>query len=284
MGNTRSISELFSEYEQLLKKRSESGQGTNDSAQLMEKYRSLQAEIMAFCRSDGFLGVMQKLCTINAGKLRFAPAQGKIEFMGKVPPPMPFDHSNCFEVKENAKKMVLAVRLGKPDDELAIKKLCVGYVTLVAIANSAKELFAGARNAQSVEAAHNIGEIEQRIEYIEKDIKEKMDGLSDSEENGIYIGSRAISSNPRMLAHIKSTFGINGDVPKENIVLSGRDGGSAVLVTVSREEKGTNEFRDFINGIFYKNFLKFNVGELSVAFVENTELSNFPITYPNCNL
>lgn len=284
MGHMQSISELFSEYEKLLEKRNGAGAGSRDAAQLMEKYRSLQSEIAAFCRSDGFLGVMQKLCTINAGKLRFSPTQCRIEFMGKVPPPMPFDHNNCFEVKENAKKMVLAVRSGKPDDEMAIKKLCVGYVTLVAIANSAKELFARARNAQSAQEAQNIGEIDNKIADLERELKERLGGLEDAEENGIYIGSRAISSNPRMLEHIKSTLGISGDIPEEKIVLSGEASSSSLFIDVSDKEKGTNEFRDFINGIFYKNFLKFNTDELVVACIEDKDLTSLPIQQMNKGL
>ena len=286
MGNSRPTSELFIEYEQLISKRREAANGSGEAMHiLMEKYRSLQSEIMSFCRSEGFLGVMQKLCGINAGKLRFSPAQGRIEFMGKVPPPLPFNHRNCFEIKDNAKKMVLAVRSGRPDDEAAIKKLCVGYVTLITIANSAKELFAQARNAQNTEALQNINQIEQQMESLGAEIKARMGVMSDDHDNkGIYIGSRAVTSNPDMLERIKSTLGIDGDIPDEKIVLSTKEGSSAVFITVSGEEKGSESFRDFVNGIFYKNFLNFNVGELSVACVEHTELSNLPITYMNGKL
>ena len=128
---------------------------------------------MSFCRSDGFLAVMQKLCNITNGKLRFSPTQGRIEYMGRVPVPKAFDYVNCFEVKENAKKMMLAVRSGGMPDDMAIKNLCVGYVTLVAIANSARDLYAHARAAQSENLAKNIAEIHKKIENCEYSLKSR---------------------------------------------------------------------------------------------------------------
>ena len=283
MGNYRSINELFAQYEQLLNEKREMCDGTNNQI-LMEKYRSLQSEIMSFCNSEGFLSIMKVLCRLNEGKLRFAPSQGRIEYMGRTPSPKPFDYNNCFEVKEIAKRMMLEVRSGSPKDETAIKNLCVGYVTLVAMANSAKELYARDLRARNAEMQGRIDDLDEKIRECEISLQDKISALYSEDNNGIYIGSRKVNVSPDVLRRVGGKLGIQGDLPDEKIILSTGAGCSSVFVTVSEKDKSSPEFRDFVNGIFYKNFLKYNVGELSVAFIEDKTLPALPISYMNGNI
>lgn len=277
-----SFIEAFKKYEQCVGERDAlAREAEGEKRELMETYRNLQGEALGFCRSEGFLSIMQVLCRLNAGKLSFSPGENRIAFMGKTPPALTFDHQSCFAVKDEAKGLMLAVRSGSPKDEAAIARLCVGYVTLIAIANSAKELYGRALEGKEAVRAVRQAELAEQIEACEKIIRDsftasKADTAAD--DRSIYISTRAVA-DPDAFRRLQQTFHLEGELPEEQIALGASMGCSSLFVTTTDAQKNTDTFHNFVNGIFYRNFQKFCAGELSVACIEDSALSTLPLSH-----
>ncbi|MBQ8357225.1 MAG: hypothetical protein IJX39_05385 [Clostridia bacterium] len=287
MKQKLSIAEAFQLYEKSVNERDALVRGGEaDQKELMSAYRALQGEALGFCRSEGFLSIMQVLCRINAGKLTFSLGEGKIAFMGKTPPALTFDHQSCFAVKDEAKEMMLAVRSGSPRDEAAIGRLCVGYVTLTAIAGAAKELYRQALDEKAAAREARLSELTDVINACEATIRAGADTVKETEENdgkGIFVASRSVMADAALSGRLQQAFHLEGALPQERISLRS-DGCSAVFLTVTDAQKETVAFHDFINGLFYRNFQKFCVGELSVACAEDNTLSSLPLSQFNARL
>lgn len=276
MKRKQSVIEIFREYEKYNDELNKATNAENEAA-LSDRYRALRDECVSFCRSEGFLSIMQILCRLNGDKLNFSPKDCRIAFLGKTPAPMSFDYTNCFEVKDKAKNMMLAIRSGSPKDEAAIQSLCVGYVTLVAIANAAKQMYI---TALGVYKKNN----DERVESLKESIAEKVGELKRfasaevTPDDGIYIGSHSIAADKRTAKRLADILGTDGALPEEKIVLRAKEGESSLFVHIDDSRKGTAAFNDFVNGVFYRNFRKFCVGELSVACIEDNSLSSLPLS------
>jgi hypothetical protein len=191
---------------------------------------------------------------------------------------MSFDYVTCFDVKDKAKAMMLAIRSGSPKDEEAILALCVGYVTLMAIANTARELYNTASAIRKQEIREQIESLKTKISEIEDEMRLLSSRNDKPDDMGIFIGSRKISADANTVAKIASTLGIDGALKDEEIVLSAQEGKSSAFLHIDDSAKSTTAFNNFINGVFYRNFRKFCVGELGVACIEDTSLPSLPLS------
>lgn len=279
MKNGQTFIERIKEYEKLKGELESLTNGlTVEKNQLKTKYQQLSTDAIGFCRSDGFMSVMQVLCRINAGKLKFSPSEGLISLYGRTPQPMPFDCDNCFDKKEESKKLMFAIKSGNPTDESLLGKLCVGFVTLKEIARSAESLYNKAVERLQAETDLKSQKLRQSVSRLEDELFSSAEEKPDtSSKKGIFIASKSASSDSAELKRLSEKYGVDANLFKEDIVLSGESGIGSVFVSVNDNDKSTTTFHKFVNGIFYKNFTKFSVDELSVACIESNKFSTLPL-------
>jgi len=279
-----SINEILYQYEQCVNEKEHiNSMSFKSSDELKNKYMKLQVEVRSFCHSENFLSIMKVLCRINAGRLVFNPSEEKINFSGATIKPLFFDFKSCFNVKDEAKKLMLSIKQGSPKDEGNIINLCVGYNTLISISKKAKELYIEALNEYNQSINEKKLVIDDKINKLENQIKIIKDINHNEDSSSIFIARKRTNMSSDKFLEYSTKFNLTKEHMEENISLS-VNGLSSLFINVSDTDKSTEKFHNFISGIFYKNFQKFCVGELSLALVEDTNLSSLPLSQLNRGL
>lgn len=107
----------------------------------------------------------------------------------------------------------------------------------------------------------------------------KLSDRYDTDRKGILVGTHALSPDPETMALPERITHTREPLRDERILL-GFDGNcSSLYISVTDREKRSEAFREFLNGLFHRNFLQFSVGELMVAGIEDSSLAELPLSH-----
>ena len=90
-----------------------------------EKFDEMGKKILAFCGTDSFNNVLQKLCSMYPDTLSLT--NGTLYYMGRLPRPLAFNDENVFSIEskcESDVKTAVSALIGKKGNADKFANLC----------------------------------------------------------------------------------------------------------------------------------------------------------------
>ena len=236
----------------------------NTKKECRQQFDALGERIIAFCGTDSFNNVLQKLCSMYPDTLSLK--NGTLYYMGRLPRSLAFNDENVFNVESKCEtdvKTAVSNLVKKASNaDKYMRDLVLGFLTLKTIFFQKDELCQSAMSKIVEQAQAPVVEVAPEPKPVEpkKPVKKE------------FIDFEILKQNDKKQKHSFSVpFGAaNGQV----FSLQYPDKKSALFITEEGkfESKNKAKFRTYINRLVFGTMLSFPVNMVEFAFIESPKV------------
>ena len=227
-----------------------------------EKFDEMGKKILAFCGTDSFNNVLQKLCSMYPDTLSLT--NGTLYYMGRLPRPLAFNDENVFSIEskcESDVKTAVSALIGKKGNaDKYMRDVVLGFLTLKTIFFEKDNLCKSAMSKIEQET------VEPVVEVVEKPVEPKKPVKKE------YISFDSLKANDKKQKYSLSVpFGAaDGQV----FSLKYPDQKSALFISEGDKFESNNKakFHAFAHKLVFGSMLSFPVNMVEFAFIESTKV------------